>query len=82
MIVALFPVFWTLSTSVKSRVDTFANPPRFFDFVPTWKNYQNLFDDAQFITVLKNTVIMTVSSTILCLLVGGLAAYVLARRPR
>ncbi|MDH3292923.1 MAG: carbohydrate ABC transporter permease [Acidimicrobiia bacterium] len=82
MLIALFPVFWTLSTSVKNRVDTFANPPRFFDFVPTWKNYQNLFDDAQFVTVLKNTLIMTVSSTILCLLIGGLAAYALARRPR
>jgi ABC-type glycerol-3-phosphate transport system permease component len=82
MLVALFPVFWTLSTSVKNRVDTFANPPRFIDFVPTWKNYQNLFDDAQFVTVLKNTLIMTVSSTILCLIVGGLAAYSLARRPR
>lgn len=36
---ALFPLFWTISTSIKSRADTFVLPPRYFDFEPTLRNY-------------------------------------------
>ena len=27
-LIALFPVFWTATTSIKQPVDTFANPPK------------------------------------------------------
>ena len=36
--VALFPVFWTVSTAIKQRGDTFVLPPKFFNFEPTAKN--------------------------------------------
>lgn len=81
-IVALFPVFWTLSTSVKKRVDSFAIPPRFFDFTPTWDNYENLFSDPQFLRFLLNTVIVTTVSTLITVTIASLSAYALARSPR
>ena len=28
-IAALFPIYWTVATSLKNRIDTFANPPKF-----------------------------------------------------
>ncbi len=80
--VALFPVFWTLSTSIKQRADTFALPPRFFDFVPTWKNYLAIFETAGFGRIYLNTVTITLASTLLCVAVSTLAAYALARAPR
>jgi len=80
--VALFPLFWTLSTSIKSRNDTFILPPRFFDFDPTWKNYAAIFDTRGFGHIYLNTVVITVASTVLCVLVSTLAAYSLARSPR
>jgi|APGre2960657468_1045069.scaffolds.fasta_scaffold02859_4 multiple sugar transport system permease protein len=78
---AMFPIFWTISTSIKTRVDTFTLPPKFFTFTPTLKNYQLLFDYDGFWKIYFNTIVITVFTTILCLLVGSLAAYSLARTP-
>ena len=81
-VVAFFPVFWTISTSIKRRVDSFSIPPKFFDFTPTWENYQNLFSDPQFLRFLGNTVFVTVVSTLISVIIGSFTAYSLARRPR
>ena len=78
-IVLLFPIFWTISTSIKTRVETFQLPPVYFAFTPTWKNYEALFTDTAFIRVLTNTIVVTVGSTLLAITVGSLAAYGLAR---
>ena len=80
--VALFPLFWTLSTSIKTRNDTFVLPPKFFSFEPTWKNYAAIFDTKGFGHIYLNTVVITLASTLLCVLVSTLAAYALARSPR
>ena len=82
VLVALFPLFWTVSTSIKSRVDAFANPPKFFSFDATAKNYRAMFADDQFIAIFWNTVVVTVGSTLLCTTVGAFAAYALARHRR
>lgn len=80
--VSLFPLFWTLSTSIKTRNDTFILPPKFFSFEPTWKNYIAIFDTRGFGQIYLNTIIITLASTILCVLISTLAAYSLARSPR
>ena len=79
--VMLFPIFWTISTSIKQRVDTFRIPPVFLGFTPTWKNYQSLFDDPTFIRVMINTIVVTFGSTVVAVAIGSLAAYALARSP-
>lgn len=81
-LVALFPVFWTISTSIKARADTFALPPRVFDFEPVWKNYAAIFSTEGFARIYVNTLVITVASTALCVIVSSLTAYGLARAPR
>jgi ABC-type glycerol-3-phosphate transport system permease component len=80
--VSLFPLFWTLSTSIKTRNDTFVLPPKFFNFEATWKNYIAIFDTRGFGQIYLNTVVITLASTVLCVLISTLAAYSLARSPR
>jgi len=80
--VALFPLFWTVSTSIKSRRDSYAVPPRFVDFEPTGKNYRQLFEDDSFAQIYRNTVFVTGVSTACSVLIGTLAAYALARHRR
>lgn len=80
--VSLFPIFWTLSTSIKTRVDTFTLPPKFINFSPTLKNYQSLLQYDGFWRIYFNTILITFCTTALCLIVGSLAAYALARTPR
>ena len=82
VVAALFPLFWTFSTSIKNRIASFAIPPRFFNFTPTLKNYRKLFATDSFWQVVWNTVFITVTSTIISVAVGTLAAYALARHRR
>jgi multiple sugar transport system permease protein len=78
---ALFPLFWTFSTSIKNRVDTYTLPPKFFNFTPTFKNYTSLFKIDAFPKIYLNTIVVTVMSTFIVLIVGALSAYAIARRP-
>ena len=80
--IALFPVYWTISTSIKQRDDTFVFPPKFISFVPTMKNYVAIFDTRGFWQIFLNTTAITVVSTLLCVFISTLAAYALARSPR
>ena len=80
--IALFPVYWTISTSIKQRDDTFVFPPKFVSFVPTMKNYAAIFDTRGFWQIFLNTAVITVTSTLLCVFISTLAAYALARSPR
>lgn len=80
--ISIFPIFWTISTSIKNRVDTFTLPPKFFNFSPTLKNYQSLLQYDGFWRIYFNTIFITFCTTVLCLLIGSLAAYALARTPR
>lgn len=80
--IALFPVFWTVSTSIKQRVDTFVLPPKFFAFEPTMKNYVVIFNTSGFGKIYWNTILITSASTLLCVAVSTMAAYALVRSPR
>lgn len=82
VVIALFPIFWTISTSIKQRVDTFVIPPKFFSFDPTLKNYTAIFNTAGFGRIYLNTIVITAASTLLCVVVSTLAAYALARSPK
>lgn len=80
--IALFPVFWTISTSIKQRVDTFVLPPRFFNFEPTLKNYSAILNTPSFSGIYANTILITLASTLLCVAVSTMMAYGLARSRR
>lgn len=80
--IALFPVFWTVSTAIKQRADTFVLPPKFFSFEPTAKNFTAIFETRGFWQTCLNTIGITLASTILCVTISTLAAYALARSPR
>lgn len=82
VIIALFPLFWTISTSIKQRVDTFVLPPKFFSFEPTMKNYAAIFNTAGFGKIYWNTILITLSSTLLCVAISTAMAYALARSPK
>jgi multiple sugar transport system permease protein len=79
---ALFPLFWTVSTSIKSRKDSAADPPKFLSFAPTLKNYRKLFTTDAFGHIYWNTVFVTGLSTAIAVVLGTAAAYALARHRR
>lgn len=78
----VFPVYWTLSLSVKPRALMFTLPPKWL-YMPIWDHYISVLIDGDFLGNIANSLILAVSSTLLVVLVGTPAAYSLARlRPR
>ena len=72
------PTIWLILTSFKSRVDTFAMPPKFF-FDPILDNYAAVIGDTAFIRYYLNSIIVAVTTSFLSLAVGLPAAYAFAR---
>ncbi len=72
--VALFPYLWIVLTSFKARTDILTTPPVWLN-EPTWFNYWNMLFERGFDAYLWNSVVIGLSSTLLALVVGTLAAY-------
>lgn len=76
--VALFPYAWVVLTSFKARTDILTSPPVWV-FEPSWFNYTNMLFERGFETYLWNSIVIGLSSTLLALFVGTLAAYAFSR---
>ncbi|MBI4495775.1 MAG: carbohydrate ABC transporter permease [Deltaproteobacteria bacterium] len=77
LLVVLSPVVWLLMMSLKTEIDALAMPPRLV-FVPTLENYAGLLE-ARFLRPLTNSTVVAVTTTLLSLVLGVPAAYVLSR---
>jgi len=89
-VIALFPIYWVLVTSLKNPGDVITSPPKFFDFSPTLDNYRVVLGLARyvglgdivrvdFIEYLKNSLIIIPLAVVLSLALGLPVAYVMAR---
>ncbi len=77
LLLTLSPVLWLLMMSLKSETDALAMPPRLV-FVPTLQNYAGLLE-ARFLRPLTNSLVASVTTTLLSLALGVPAAYALSR---
>lgn len=75
----VFPLFWIVSTSLKTPVETFRVPPTIIPQEPTIVNYIYLWTLRNFDVYFKNSLIIAVSTTLLCLIIANLAAYGFSR---
>jgi multiple sugar transport system permease protein len=77
-VVALFPIAWGLSTSFKPTNDILRFPPEFIPSQPTLEHYRSLVETGIGRYVL-NSAIVSFFTVALCLVLGSLGAYALAR---
>ena len=77
-LVFLFPLYWIVSLSLKTRMQVFAKPPLFV-WWPTWENYAGVFHSADFGQAFVNSLVVSAGAVRLSLLVGVPAAYAFAR---
>jgi multiple sugar transport system permease protein len=78
LLVALFPFWWMLVTSLKRPIDIFAG----VSLVPqhvTFNNYSRLFGPYHMGQFLRNSLVVVSVAVAISLVVGTLAAYALAR---
>ncbi|HVF48905.1 MAG TPA: carbohydrate ABC transporter permease [Pyrinomonadaceae bacterium] len=79
LLAALAPVYWMLTISLKTEVEQFAVPPRWFSFAPVLTHYRDAFVARSFGQYLLTSAFVAVVSTVCAMLPGTLAAYALAR---
>lgn len=74
----LLPLIWLILCSFKLRVDILTWPPKWL-FSPIMDNYKLLFTTYDFVSDLKNSIILSLSAAFLATTLGACAAYGLAR---
>lgn len=80
VLISLAPLYWTFITSIKSAAEATASPPTLFPHSFTLDNYIQDFTSSPFFLLdLRNSFIISVITTVLCLFFGVLCAYALAR---
>jgi len=75
----LYPFFWMIVTSLKMG-DGALNDPDLFRGPFGWRNYTAVFAQ-DFHLNLRNSAIVAGTTTIVCVVIGSLAAYAIARLP-
>ena len=84
-----FPVLWLFSASLSTQVELFTVPPHWVPKHPTFQNYLDIIFPGQaassvprtFGVALLNSIKIASSVTVICLVLGSLAAYALVRIP-
>ncbi len=78
--IALAPLYWTFITSVKNGIEINVSPPTLFPKQLDFSNYtQVLVNSTFFLPDLRNSVIISVVTTVLALVFGVFCAYAIAR---
>ena len=75
----ILPFIWMLSTSFKFPEDVFGYPPMLIPENPTLENYRFIFQDANMVLILRNTILMATGATILNLFFTSLGGYGFAK---
>lgn len=75
----IFPFVWVVLSALKTETEVFSYPPKIFPEVLQWKNFVDAWNSQPFGVYLKNSVIVTVMTTIGQLLSCSLVAYGFAR---
>lgn len=73
----LLPFLWMISTSLQPDLKSvYQIPPNWIPSPPTWTNYIDAWNSAPFDIFLKNSVIVSLSATLLQVINGCFSAYV------
>lgn len=78
-IIFVFPLFWTISSSLKAPYEILSYPPVLFPAHPQWQNYARVFTKAPFGQWMLNTIFVVVLGTTGAVLSSSLVAYSFAR---
>lgn len=78
VLVLVMPFVWMLLSSFKNQIDI-TTSRNLLEFTPTLRNYQNVFEQQNYLQYLFNSFLVAVVSTILSLVLGLPAAYGIAR---
>lgn len=74
-----FPIGWMIATSLRAPLDAFKLPPHFFPTTFNFDNYRQACEKVNFLMFIKNSLIVSVSATVLQLIASSMSAFAFAR---
>jgi ABC-type glycerol-3-phosphate transport system permease component len=78
-IFSLFPIYYVAITSLKPRSEIYTRTPDLWPSDPQWHQYTRVLGEGHVGRALANSLIIAGATTIICVVVAGMAAYALAR---
>jgi ABC-type glycerol-3-phosphate transport system permease component len=78
-IIIIFPVYYTLSTALKTNAEAQLFPPRLFNFETTTENIRYLFDNEEFYAAIRISLLVAIFTTLLVVIAATPLAYSLSR---
>ena len=78
-IIAMFPMVWTLLTSVKGKGEMMGDPTAFLPKSLTLDNYRTVIQQLGFGGNVVNSIIVAMSTTLIAILISALGAYGVVR---
>jgi hypothetical protein len=78
-VVLIFPVFWMVSTALKSNAQIYGFTPTWFPRHPTLSHFRDAVDRPYFWTDAKNSVIVVVATVVIALALSFFAAVALSK---
>ena len=76
---ALFPLYWMFITGIKSNEEVYSNRPTYIVKHPTLDNFKSILQGRPTLYYFRNTSIIALTTTFLCITAGTIAAYGFAR---
>ena len=77
-IIAIFPLYWLITTSLKPSLEVFSTQPLGF-FKPSLENFKTILFEDNFPKFLLNSIIISVFTVLITVPIGSLAGYAFAR---
>jgi trehalose/maltose transport system permease protein len=75
----VFPFYWAIVSSLKTEGELLQTPATFWPNNLVLDNYSAIFQNDRFIQGLVNSVIVAISTTVLCLVIGSFGAFALGK---
>ena len=79
LLLVLFPTYWMVITSVKTNREMYKASSILWVQSPTLSNFVELFTKTHFLAQLWNSIVVSVSSTVVAVAISALGAYSLTR---
>ena len=79
VLIVIFPLIWMVITSIKPQTELFRIPATFWPTEITFEHYRTLLEKTAFLKYMRNSVILSTSTTMLVITVAVLGAYSLTR---
>jgi multiple sugar transport system permease protein len=76
---AVFPILWALLVSLKPEADIVTATLQYVPRHITFENYEAIWTRSNFPTLIANSAVVTLTTVIICTIVGTLASYAVAR---